>query len=231
MLDALRSNYWLGGRVVAGILVLAGLAIWDRRRNREKATRWREYLFLVAATLVAMAYGVINDQITSRISWEYFYYGKELEEKLGQATPPDRARLSWEAAKIGMMATWSAGLVAGVALLLANNPKKDRRQLSYRELVGVLPRLLVITIAFAVMGGILGYLGALTFIGDDFRVMVQEDLFRPRRFMCAYGVHLGGYVGGAVAIVYSVWRVRRLRARASSRGELSDPAPQANQRD
>jgi len=30
----------------------------------------------------------------------------------------------------------------------------------------------------------------------DFEDMARADVFRPRRFICTWGVHLGGYVGG-----------------------------------
>ena len=39
-------------------------------------------------------------------------------------TPPEPLRLHWEAAKVGFKATWTAGLVAGVLVLIANNPRK-----------------------------------------------------------------------------------------------------------
>src|SRR5436190_9095757 len=87
--DFWRSNYWLAARIAAGVLVFAALAIWDWRRHGAAATRWREYCFLLITIVAAMIYGIINDQITSRISWEYFYYGKELQQILGARTPPD----------------------------------------------------------------------------------------------------------------------------------------------
>ena len=60
-------------RITFGLLVLAALAILDWYQKGPAATRWREYLFLLLCVAVAMAYGIANDQITSRISWEYFY--------------------------------------------------------------------------------------------------------------------------------------------------------------
>jgi hypothetical protein len=88
---------------------------------------------LAAAVGAAMLYGIVNDQITSTISWEYFYYGKELDKMLGPQTPPQQWPLRWEAAKVGMKATWTAGLIFGVVLLLANNPFRTLPRLKNRE--------------------------------------------------------------------------------------------------
>jgi hypothetical protein len=210
-LDFWKFNHWLPARIAAGVLILAVLAIWDWRKRGLAATRWREYSLLLFTIAAAMIYGIVNDQITSRISWEYFYYGKELDEILGPQTPPDSWRLSLQAARIGMMATWSAGAVIGVAILIANNPRRTLPQLSYPILLRLLPMIAIITIAFAILGGVLGYFGLLTPLQQDFGDMVAEDLWRPRRFMCTWGIHLGGYVGGVIAILWSVYRIHLLR--------------------
>jgi hypothetical protein len=79
-------------RLVVGIGIFAWLALADLRQNGRHATRWREYAFLLIAVAVAMMYGALNDQITSSISWEYFYYGKELYKTLGRPRRRTRRR-------------------------------------------------------------------------------------------------------------------------------------------
>jgi len=90
-----KSTQGLLARIAIGAAIFAVLATVDLVRHAEKATRWREYLFLVAGVVLACGYGIINDQITSRISWEYFYYGKGLDEVLGPRIPPDSKALAW----------------------------------------------------------------------------------------------------------------------------------------
>src|SRR3954466_3756096 len=94
-------------RIAIGVAIFLVLAIYDLKKNGRRARRWREYAFLVACVAMGIVYGAINDQVSSAISWEYFYYGKELDGVLGPHVPPDRAAMRWEAAKIGMGATWS----------------------------------------------------------------------------------------------------------------------------
>ena len=118
----LHSDGGLLLRIVVGCCIFAALGIADLARHGRAATRWREYLVLLAAVAVALAYGALNDQITSAISWEYFYYGKELDKVLRPSVPPAGLSFHWEVAKVGLKATWSAGLIFGVVLLLANNP-------------------------------------------------------------------------------------------------------------
>src|SRR5258707_584059 len=111
------AGLWV--RIFTGAAIFSVLGIVDWLQHRSAATRWREYGVLIAAVLAALLYGAINDQITSTISWEYFYYGKELEHVLGTTIPPDSAALHLEAAKVGLKATRSAGVIFCVLVLPA----------------------------------------------------------------------------------------------------------------
>ena len=201
-------------RICVGIFILVMLAVVDLYRHGREATRWKEYAFLVCTIAVAMAYGIINDQITSRISWEYYAYGKGLAPVLGDHIPPDARRLSWEAAKVGMQATWAVGLLVGVICLLANNPRRGRPRLTYPQLLAGVPWMIVIAAVIAALLGWVGYRGGLARFSEDFREMVRLDQFRPSRFMAVYGIHLGGYIGGAVGtlvMMASIFRARRAK--------------------
>jgi len=217
----LHTDTGLLVRIAAGVTIFAALAVVDLRRNGRDATRWREYGVLLAAVVAALVYGAVNDQVTVTISPEYFLYGKELAKTVGD--PPSSAlALRWGAAKVGFMATWSAGLAFGVVLLIANNPRRGLPRLPNRRLVGLLPMILLSAAAFGVAGGAVGYAGLFTHASADFEDLVRADLWHPRRFMATWGVHLGGYVGslfGTVAAVAMVVRGRlALRQRETTRG-------------
>jgi hypothetical protein len=201
----------LAARIAIGVVVFSTFALLDYVRNRQRATRWREYSILLFAVIGAIVYGVLNDQITSTISWEYFYYGKDLAEQLGPRTPPDALALHRAAALVGVKATWSAGLIIGVALLLANNPSKTLPQLPMTQLLRTIPLILIITAGIAALGALIGYATLPVHWNDDFAQMLKHDEWRPRRFMTVYGIHLGGYIGGAIATIAAVFRIRRQR--------------------
>lgn len=213
----LKSDAGLALRVGIGVSIFALLALADWHRNRDRATRWREYAFLLGCVAVAVAYGILHDQVTTSISWEYFAYGKGVAEQLPPDERPNSPAFRWEAAKIGMKATWTAGLVIGVALLVANNPRKDGRpRLGYRELAALVPMVLAVTVLASTCLGVAGYLGAFLPINSDFRELMADDAWRPRRFMAVYGVHLGGYVGGILGTTLAVARVLRERRRRAA---------------
>jgi hypothetical protein len=200
----IHTTSGLLARIVAGAMILLILALIDLRKHGARATRWREYTFLLACVFAAMLYGIINDQITSAISWEYFYYGKELEHVVGPTIPPNRTAMCWEAAKIGATATWSVGLIVGAALLIANNPRKNRPQLPYSALIQSLAPILVTAMLCAIVLGFAGWFGWLDWISSDFRLFRETDSYRPAHFMATYGAHLGGYVGGALGTLVAV---------------------------
>jgi hypothetical protein len=200
-------------RLCLGASIFLSLALTDLHRHGRAATRWKEYLFLLACVAAAILYGIVNDQITSTISWEYFYYGKELAPILGPQVPPDPAKLHFQAAKIGSMATWSAGLIAGVSLLIANNPSRriSFPQLTYRQLLARLPSMFAITLFASLLFGIAGRFYLLNWISEDFRDLAATNLWHPRNFLTVYGMHLGAYIGGAIATIYNVYFIRSRR--------------------
>jgi hypothetical protein len=221
-LKTMNVLHWLlhtdGGlltRIIVGVAIFTALGIADLAKHGRNATRWREYGVLAIAAAAAIGYGIVNDLITSSISWEYFFYGKELKQTLGPAIPPDMAHLHWQAVLVGVKATWSAGLIFGVALLLANNLWRGSRlrRLRNRQLVHLIPMILLTAATLGVVFGILGYFGRLTFLSDDFKDMWQMNYYRPRRFMCTWGIHLGGYLGGFAGTIIAIAAVFLRRRR------------------
>lgn len=194
----LKSDAGLAARAAFGVSIFAAFAIIDFLRNGRGAQRWREYFFLAAVTTIAMLFGAINDVITASISWEYFYYGKGLSEQLGSPVPPDRIRLYPQAAWIGAQAAGAVGILAGALLLLAANPRPDSPKRSYQILFRRVGTILIAAAFGGVVGGVLGHFGLLTWTNNELVLLVRARLFRPSRFLCVYGIHLGEYVGGAI---------------------------------
>ncbi|MGA2498476.1 MAG: hypothetical protein ABSH20_12080 [Tepidisphaeraceae bacterium] len=201
----IHSNGGLMLRVGVGAAIFAAMTVADYRRHGPAARRWREYVFLLAAAGIAILYGLVNDQLTVSISWEYFYYGKGIDQVIG-IEPPPMGALRWEAFKIGLKATWTAGLVAGVVLLMANNPSRRRPQLPMKTLYRLLAIMLIGPIIGGIVGGLLGRAGLPARFSAELADLVRLNLWRPGQFQCVYGIHLGGYVGGLAAMVAAaVW--------------------------
>lgn len=214
------ANFWpwltqtdegLLTRIAAGVIIFTILALLDLRRHGRRSRRWREYMILLSAVGVALVYGVVNDQITCRISWEYFFYGKGLFATLGTGDLSE-SQLQWEALKIGLKATWTVGLLFGVAVLFANNPRKSTPPLPDREIYRMLPLPLICAVLVAAI------LGAAAALLPDVAVPLVPDLTgmhfeksRAVRYACVEAIHLGGYIGAAVGCVIVVRRILRRR--------------------
>lgn len=208
------SDRSLPVRIAIGLGIFTTLAIVDYRAHRERATRWREYAFLFLCVLCAMAYGILNDLVTSRISIEYFLYGKGVAARVSGevAANPERHRgtLDLEAMRIGTLATWSAGLIAGATLLVTNTLGR-RPRLRMGQMLWTIPSIGVAAMTVAALGGWVGSTGFFTRFSDDFTEMLARDEMRPYRFMAVFGVHLGGYVGALLGLIggaLMVWRRR-----------------------
>src|SRR5205085_5393415 len=119
-------------------------------------------------------------------------------------------------------ATWSVGLILGVAILIANNPRRDRPRVPLRHLLVLLGPVMVLTAFFAAVFGVLGWYGWLNWISEDFRDMWRANIFRPRHFTAVYGAHLGGYVGGLIAGALAVLRVLQMRRQAHATSSSRD---------
>jgi hypothetical protein len=188
----LTTDTGLLARIGIGAAIFAALAITDLQRHGRAGRRWREYLFLLAVVLAAILYGFVNDSLAASISPEYFVYGKGIGPS---------GCLRWEACKVGIKAAFSAGLIIGVAMLFANNPRRGRRQLRYRELFGLLSGIILCAATGAGIGAAIGWFGGWNWMSGDLAAIWREGLFRPRPFMLVYGMNLGGYAGAAMGTV------------------------------
>ena len=199
-------------RIALGGAVLFALAAVELRRKGRHARRWKEYLFLLGSVAAALAYGVVNDQITVRISPEYYLYGKEVAAIVPADAPPEA--LHREAVKIGLQATWSAGLLAGVIVLLANSLPRRWAPLPMGRLWRLLPLVVAVAAASALVFGLVGRAGWLNGWLADW-----DFLSDPRAFATVWGIHLGGYVGGGVgALVAAAFLLRQRHRRSAGTG-------------
>jgi hypothetical protein len=197
----MRSNAGLAVRIGAGVLIFALLAVLDLRRRGREATRWREYLFLLLCVVSAMLYGIANDMVTSTISWEYFCFAKEQYPQPITVLPPVARELYPAAAIVGMKATWTAGLLIGAILLIANNPRRSRPRLPYTKMNRHLAMIFAITVLCAACFGFAGYAGAFDGFDGGFAEAVTDSPERRQRFLTVWSIHIGAYAGGAIGMI------------------------------
>jgi hypothetical protein len=193
-------------RIIAGLTFFGILGILDFIKNPNNPKRLKEYGFLFSVTGITMMYGLIHDYITSTISPDYFVLGKGIESA-AQGFNKDVAILALEA-------TWSAGLIIGVAFLIANNSSKTKPQLKYKTLYGLLIYPLSLSVLFAVLTGIFFNLFTLRFSAS------LNELLSPQSrklFMTVWGIHIGSYAGGLSGIIVGIIRTRKLRTKQALR--------------
>ena len=187
-------------RVMLGVLFFIILGLVDYWRHPSNPRRAKEYLFLFSCAGIAMAYGVVHDFVTYHISPDYFIWGKGIESAVDG--------FNLDVVKLALMAAWSAGLIAGVVLLIANNPRRGQPQLSYPALYsqGLVP--LGGSMVFGGTFGLLCFAFALRF--SDYLPNLQDSP-AERRFMTTWGIHVGSYLGGAVGLILAAVRITRRR--------------------
>ncbi len=190
--------YWC--RVALLLLLMSVVAAIDWLRNRQKATKWKEYGFVIVSGIVGTAFGLLNDMITSSISPEYFVFGKGLD-------PGDGSTL--RAIFLGMQAGFSAGAIAGAICLYASTRNNGRPPLAYRRLLGFLWRPVALAPATAIV---------LVFCQlDPFGFSIQLDGIlnsqQMERFLAVWRIHAGVYFGLLVSVVWIIVDIIRIRKR------------------
>jgi hypothetical protein len=165
-------------------------------------------VFVAAAVL----FGLVHDQITARVSIEYFTIA---HETIVRSESPTVLGLVW-----GVVATWWAGALGGIVVSLAAREGPWPR-LSWREFVRPALILAAVMAVGALGAGAAGHWlaahGVVPIVAD------YEDMIAPARqarFMAAVFAHRASYaVGllGTVAIAVGALRARMRRGRVVSR--------------
>jgi hypothetical protein len=88
-------------------------------------------------------------------------------------------------------------------MLVANNPARRGPPLPYLRLIARLWHVLVFAVVTSLILALAGYKFLLNSFSPDFQNLAAANLWRPHHFMAVYGIHLGGYVGGALGAIYS----------------------------
>lgn len=195
--------YWW--RIALLLLVLSLVAAIDWLRSRHKATRWKEYGFVVVSGIVGSVFGLLNDLMTSSISPEYFIFGKGLDPGDG---------LTLRAGILGMEAGFSAGAIAGAICLYASTRSDGRPPLAIRRLLRFLWRPVVLAPTTALV--LVLFCRQLDPAGFS---ILLDDTLDPKqieRFLTVWWIHSGLYLGLLVSVVWILRDIGRLRREAKA---------------
>jgi hypothetical protein len=174
---------------------------------------------VVLCVVAAVVYGVLHDQVTARVSVEYFTV---FHPKVVDSESPTVLGLVW-----GVLATWWVGLILGV-LLAATARWGPRPRASARDLARPLVVALGVVGVLATVAGVVGWqMGrAGTFVvAEPFASQIPRE--RHARFLAALWAHNASYLGATVAglwLAFRTWRRRGRALEAPARDEGSAPA-------
>jgi hypothetical protein len=173
-----------------------------------------EFLKIVLlAVLAAVLYGVLQDQVTTRVCVEYFTLG---HPPVFATDDPTLLALGW-----GVIATWWVGVLLGVPLACCAR-LGSRPPLTAAQLVVPIGIQLVSVAAIALAAGFAGYAaarsGAVVLIGE-----LADRVPRERHvlFIADLWAHLAAYVSGGLTglvVCRAAWVKRGRLAAAGGSG-------------
>lgn len=157
---------------------------------------------ILLCIVAAVVYGILHDQITTRICLEYFTVFHPPVFPTRSAT---LLAFGW-----GVIATWWVGLFLGLLLTLAARAG-SRPKLTAATLVHPIGRLLMAMGCTAFIVGVLGYLLATSGLAREPDWMIPAlDPSRYPRYMADWFAHVASYASGFLGgIVLCVLQYRR----------------------
>jgi len=164
----------------------------------------------------AIAYGVLHDQVTVRVSLEYFTVAHPM---IFKTESPTLLALGW-----GVMATWWVALPFG--FLLASGAQHGRRypELPAAEVARLLFLLMAVMAGSALAAGLVGYYlcsAGLIALPEGFAESIP--LASHNSFMAAWWSHAASYLVGVSGAVILLFVIRRKRKEFSAERTRIDP--------
>ncbi len=177
----------------------------ETRQSFEKNQNKRllKLLVLIIITpLIAGSYGALHNQISYRISPEYFTKFKILQFDLVDMFEQG-IDIRIIVAIIGFQATWSLGFPIGFLIGIMTFVRSKSNKIIADGLIGISTCLFTTLIA-----GIVGYLKGINTPIENIKIDTSRYLFKYgeniQDFYTAGSVHNAGYLGAAIGLVLSL---------------------------
>jgi hypothetical protein len=183
-------------RIAVLVVLMLVVSLVDVYRHGAKATRFREYGFILFAGLLGGVVGMVNDLITSSISPEYFIWGKGLEEG---------GQLRLEAVAFGLQEGFSAGVIGGAICLFATQRKSEPLAGKFSGLFRSLWMPVAGTICCAiVLPVVASRFDPAHFVAQLNTVLNAEKIDRFRE---VWWIHIGLYAGLVIGLTAMIRRI------------------------
>lgn len=166
------------------------------------------FRIVVLFVFAAVAYGVLHDLITAHICVEYFTIG---HPRLIASESPVALALTW-----GVIATWWAGLLAGLLIAICARigrwPKIDSTDL-LRGIAVLMGAMALLAATAFIVASVLASSGSIRLVPH---LADRIDEGRHIRFLAVGGAHIASYAGGFLgSLVLAVQVLRRRRRQAT----------------
>jgi len=162
-------------------------------------------LIMLLCILVVLGYGILHNQITTRINLEYFTIG---HHKIINSTSPTALGIAW-----GFYSNWWIGLSFGVLLSLASRAGNWTK----RAAVTLVKPVCLVAVFSALAAGVAGFLGyKLTgngVLGLSVPLSLSIPVSERASYIAALWMHTASYfagVAGSMILVLLVF-LRRIR--------------------
>lgn len=149
-------------------------------------------------------YGIVHDQITVRISLEYFTIG---HPRIFETDSPSLLGLGW-----GIIATWWVGLLLGIPMVFVSRAGSNPKLVAW-DLVKPLGKLLLLMASIASLAGAVGYFaarGGAVWLIEPMASQVPKE--GHVRFLAVLWMHLASYgsgILGGLGLCLWAWRKRK----------------------
>lgn len=162
------------------------------------------FLIILIAPTVGGIYGIIHDQLTYSISYEYYTKFKFIQFgfiDFGTEAILPNPRIS--VSVVGFLATWWMGLPIGFILGLVGLVHKDSEQMFKITMKGIL-----MTVIVAFLIGVIGLVYGYFYLAErGVNWWLPDNLIDKTSFIAVGSMHnfsyLGGLIGLLVACIYS----------------------------
>jgi hypothetical protein len=149
--------------------------------------------------VAAIAYGVLHDEITARICFEYFTVA---HPPLFGTTSPAILGICW-----GIVAALGVGLVLGVGLALVSH-SEDLPPIPIRHLLQSILTLLSVAAVSAVLAGVVGFeLSQRSLVCLPAGLAEVIPISRQDRFMAVWFAHGASYLVGLTGGLFLILRI------------------------